>query len=224
MLQKIDNKKYIFFYLIIFIILSSIHNSNFKNHNFFTIKKIEVVGLNETDNLILENKLTDLIGSNIFSLKKESFKFINTVNLIKSYDVKKIYPNQVKVNLESAVAISVVRYLNEKVILGNNGKIIYLKNLPENIPEVTGTNDIKKVFQTIKIFNKSNFDIKNVKKINFFPSERIDIELENDKKIKFPINLTIENLNFSKRLIEKEEFNKSKIIDLRIPGKIITYD
>tara|TARA_X000000950_G_scaffold6279_1_gene6789 strand:- start:320 stop:871 length:552 start_codon:yes stop_codon:yes gene_type:complete len=183
-----------------------------------------VVGLNETDNLILENKLTDLIGSNIFSLKKESFKFINTVNLIKSYDVKKIYPNQVKVNLESAVAISVVRYLNEKVILGNNGKIIYLKNLPENIPEVTGTNDIKKVFQTIKIFNKSNFDIKNVKKINFFPSERIDIELENDKKIKFPINLTIENLNFSKRLIEKEEFNKSKIIDLRIPGKIITYD
>tara|TARA_B100001248_G_scaffold57569_1_gene38575 strand:+ start:123 stop:797 length:675 start_codon:yes stop_codon:yes gene_type:complete len=224
MLQKIDNKKHIFFYLIIFIILSSIHNSNFKNYNFFVIKKIEVVGLNETDNLLLENKLTDLIGSNIFSLKKESFKLINTVNLIKSYDVKKIYPNQVKVNLEPAVAISVVRYLNEKVILGNNGKIIYLKNLPENVPEVTGTNDIKKVFQIIKIFNKSNFDIKNIKKINFFPSERIDIELENDKKIKFPINLTIENLNFSRRLIEKEEFNKSKIIDLRIPGKIITYD
>ncbi len=224
MLQKIDNKKYIFFYLIIFIILSSIHNSNFKNYNFFTIKKIEVVGLNETDNLLLENKLTNLIGSNIFSLNKESFKLINTVNLIKSYNVKKIYPNQVKVNLEPAVAISVVIYFNEKVILGNNGKIIYLKNLPKNVPEVTGTNDINKVFQTIKIFNKSNFDIKNIKKINFFPSERIDIELENDKKIKFPINLTIRSLNFSRRLIEKEEFNKSKIIDLRIPGKIITYD
>jgi len=224
MLQKIDNKKYIFFYLIIFIILSSIHNSNFKNYNFFTIKKIEVVGLNETDNLLLENKLTNLIGSNIFSLNKDSFKLINTVNLIKSYDVKKIYPNQVKVNLEPAVAISVVIYFNEKVILGNNGKIIYLKNLPKNVPEVTGTNDINKVFQTIKIFNKSNFDIKNIKKINFFPSERIDIELENDKKIKFPINLTIRSLNFSRRLIEKEEFNKSKIIDLRIPGKIITYD
>ncbi len=224
MLQKIDNKKYIFFYLIIFIILSSIHNSNFKNYNFFTINKIEVVGLNETDNLLLENKLTDLIGSNIFSLNKESFKLINTVNLIKSYDVKKIYPNQVKVNLEPAVAISVVKYFNEKVILGNNGKIIYLKNLPKNVPEVTGTNDIKKVFQTIKIFNKSNFNIKNIKKINFFQSERIDIELENDKKIKFPIDLTIRSLNLSKRLIEKEEFNKSKIIDLRIPGKIITYD
>ena len=122
------------------------------------------------------------------------------------------------------MAIGVVIYFSEKVILGNNGKIIYLKNLPKNVPEVTGTNDINKVFQTIKIFNKSNFDIKNIKKINFFPSGRIDIELENDKKIKFPINLTIGSLNFNRRLIEKEEFNKSKIIDLRIPGKIITYD
>ena len=41
MLQKIDKKKYIFFYLIIFLILSSIHNSNFKYNNFFNVKKIE---------------------------------------------------------------------------------------------------------------------------------------------------------------------------------------
>ena len=224
MLQKKDNKKYIFFYLIIFLILSSIHNSNFKYNNFFIVKKIEVVGLNRIDNLVLKNKFKDLIGSNIFSLKKESFRLIDSVNLIKSYDVKKIYPNQVKIFLEPAVAISVVKYLNERIILGNNGKIIKLESLPTNVPEVTGTNDIKKVFQTVKIFYKSDFDIKSVKKINFFPSERIDIELENEKKIRLPINLTIENLNFTARLIEEEKFNKSKIIDLRIPNKIITHD
>ena len=44
------------------------------------------------------------------------------------------------------------------------------------------------------------------------------------KKIRFPINLTIENLNFSARLIEEKKFNKSKTIDLRIPDKVITYD
>jgi len=224
MLQKIDNKKYVFFYLIIFIILSSIHNSNLRYNNFFIVKKIEVVGLNRTDNLFLENKFKDLIGLSIFSLNKESFRLINSVNLIKSYDVKRIYPNQVKVYLEPAVAISVIKNFNERVILGNNGKIIDLESLPTNVPEVTGTNDIIKVFQTIKILNKSNFDIVNIKKINFFPSERIDIELENRKKIRFPINLTIENLNFSAKLIEKEEFNKSKIIDLRVPNKVITYD
>ena len=224
MLQKTDKKKYIFFYLIILIILSSIHNSNFKYNNFFTIKKIEVVGLNKTDNSFLEKKLANLVGSNIFVLNKRSFELINSANIIKNYNVKKIYPNKVKVYLESALAISVIKNSNELVILGNNGKIIDLKTLPENVPKVTGTSDIKKVFQTIEIFNKSDLDIKNIKKIIFFPSERIDIVLQNKKKIKFPINLTIDNLNLSLRLIEDELFNELKILDLRIPNKVITYD
>ena len=224
MLQKIDKKKYIFFYLIILIILSSIHNSNFKYNNFFTIKKIEVDGLNKIDNSFLENKLSDLVGSNIFVLNKKSFELINSVDLIKNYNVKKIYPNKVKVYLESALAISVIKNSNELVILGNNGKIIDLKTLPENVPEVTGTSDIKKVFQTIEIFNKSDLDIKNIKKINFFPSKRIDIELENKKKIRFPINFTIDDLNFGFRIINDEKFYQSRIIDLRVPNKVITYD
>ena len=224
MLQKIDKKKYIFFYLIIFLILSSTHNLNFKHNNFFVVKKIEVVGLDKIDNLLLEKKLKDLIGSNIFTINKESFKFIKSENLINRYNVKKIYPNHIKVYLESAVAISVIRYLNELIILGNNGKIIDLKSLPLNVPEVNGTSDLKKVFETIKIINKSNYNIRNIKKIIFFPSDRIDIILKNKKKIRFPINLTIDNLNLSLRLIEDELFNVSKIIDLRIPNKVITYD
>ena len=53
--------------------------------------------------------------------------------------------------------------------------------------KLTGTNDIKKVFQTIKIIKKSNFDIRKYKKINFFPSERIDIEFEKKKKLDFQL-------------------------------------
>ena len=224
MLQKIDKKKYIFFYLIIFLILSSIHNSNFKYKNFFIVKKIEVVGLDKTDNLLLEKKLKYLIGSSIFTISKDSFKFINSENLINKYNVKKIYPNHIKVYLEAAVAVSVIKNLNELFVLGNNGKIIDLKSFPSNIPEVNGTNDIEKIFETINIINKSNLNISNIKNIIFFPSDRIDIVLENKKKIKFPVNFTIDNLNFSLRLIEDEIFNKSKIIDLRIPNKVITHD
>ena len=224
MLQKIDKKKYIFFYLIIFLIFSSTHNLNLKNNNFFIVKKIEVVGLDERDNLLLEKKLKDLIGSNIFTINKESFKFIKSENLINRYNIKKIYPNHIKVYIEPAMAISVIKYLNEFVILGNNGKIIDLESLPSDIPEVNGTNDIKKVFETIKIINKSNFNIRNIKKIIFFPSDRIDIILKNKKKIRFPIDLTIDNLNLSLQLIEDKLFNASKIIDLRVPNKVITYD
>ena len=109
MLQKTDKKKFIFFYLIIFLILSSIHNSNVKYNNFFIVKKIEVLGLDKTDNLLLEKKLKYLIGSNIFTINKESFELIKSENLINRYNVKKIYPNQIKVYLESAVAISVIK-------------------------------------------------------------------------------------------------------------------
>ena len=224
MLRKLDKKNYIFFLLIVFLILSSTHNSNFKYNNFFNIKKIEVVGLNKTDNIFLENEFTDLVGSNIFTLNKKSFELINSVNRIKSYNVKKIYPNQVKVYLESAKAIGFVKNINELVILANNGKIIEPETLPKNIPEVTGTNDMKKIFQTIEIIKKSDFDIRKVKNINFFPSKRIDIEFENKKKIKFPINLKIDDLNFGFRVINDENFNQVKIIDLRIPNKVITDD
>ena len=224
MLRKLDKKNYIFFLLIVFLILSSTHNSNFKYSNFFNVKKIEVVGLNKTDNTFLENEFTDLVGSNIFTLNKKSFELINSVNRIKSYNVKKIYPNQVKVYLESAKAISFVKNINGLVILGNNGKIIDSGTLPKNIPEVTGTNDMKKIFQTIEIIKKSDFDIRKIKKINFFPSKRIDIEFENKKKIKFPISLKIDDLNFGFRVINDEKFNQVKIVDLRIPNKVITND
>ena len=224
MLQKLDKKNYIFFLLIVFLILSSTHNSNFKYNNFFNVKKIEVVGLNKTDNAFLENKFTYLVGSNIFTLNKKSFELINSVNQIKSFNVKKIYPNQVKIYLESAKAIGFVKNMNELVILGNNGKIIESETLPKNIPEVTGTNDMKKIFQTIEIIKKSDFDIRKIKKINFLPSKRIDIEFENKKKIKFPINLKIDDLNFGFRVINDEKFNQVKIIDLRIPNKVITND
>ena len=224
MLRKYDKKNYIFFLLIVFLILSSTHNSNFKYKNFFNVKKIEVVGLNKLDNAILENEFTDLVGSNIFSLNKKSFELINSVNLIKSYNVKKIYPNQVKIYLESAKAIGFVKNVNELVILGNNGKIIEPETLPKNIPEVIGTDDMKKIFQTIEIIKKSDLDIRKIKKIYFFPSKRIDIEFENKKKIKFPINLKIDDLNLGFRVINDEKFNQVKIIDLRIPNKVITDD
>ena len=224
MLQKIDKKKYVFFYLIIFIILSSIHNSNFRYNNFFSVKKIDVIGLNKSNSLLLEKKLVNFIGYNIFTLERESFKFINSINFIKDYNVRKIYPNQIKVYLEPVKAISVVKHFNKLEVLGNNGKIIDLENLPMNVPKVTGINDIKKVFQTLKLIDKSNFDIESIDKIEFFPSERIDIEFRNEKKIRFPINYTIDNLNFALRLLDDDKYNNSKILDLRIPNKVITYD
>ena len=224
MLQKIDKKKYILFYFIIFLILSSIHNSNLEFNNFFNVKKIEVFGLDKKNNILLEKKLVSLIGYNIFTLKKESFSFMNSLNFIKDYSVKKIYPNRVKIFLESAEAISIIKYFNEIIVLGNNGKIIEIENLPTNVPQITGTKNLKKVYRTLKMIDESDLEIEKIMIIEFFPSERIDLELRNKKKIKFPTNLSVDNFNFGSKLLNDDEFNKSRVIDLRIPNKIITYD
>ena len=224
MLQKIDKKKYIFFYFIFFLILSSIHNSNLEFNNFFNVKKIEVFGLDKKNNILLEKKLVSLIGYNIFTLKKESFSFMNSLNFIKDYSVKKIYPNRVKIFLESAEAISIIKYFDEIIVLGNNGKIIEIENLPTNVPQITGTKNLKKVYRTLKMIDESDLEIQNIMIIEFFPSERIDLILRNKKKIKFPTNLSVDNFNFGSKLLNDDEFNKSRVIDLRIPNKIITYD
>ena len=157
-------------------------------------------------------------------MKRESFEFINSINFIKKYNIKKVYPNQLKFYLEPAKAISVVKHFDKLVILANNGKIIDLENLPMNVPKVTGINNIEKVFQTLKMIDKSNFEIKNIKKIEFFPSGRIDIEFRNKKKIKFPTNYTVDNLNFASKLLGDDKYNNFRVLDLRIPNKIITYD
>ena len=163
---------------------------------------------------ISPNELGELLG---LKLKLE-------LDLIKDYNVKKIYPNQLKIYLEPAKAISVVKHFDKLVVLGNNGKIIDLENLPINVPKVTGTNNMKKVFKTLIMIDKSNFDLENIKKIEFFQSERIDIEFKNKKKIRFPINYTVDNLNFALKLFNDDKYSKSKILDLRIPKRVITYD
>ena len=72
--------------------------------------------------------------------------------------------------------------------------------------------------------NISNFNTENIKNIEFFQSERVDIELLNKKKIRFPINYTVDNFNFALKLLDDDRYSKSKILDLRIPNKVITYD
>ena len=84
--------------------------------------------------------------------------------------------------------------------------------------------NIKKAFRTLRMIDESDLEIEKIEIIEFFPSERIDVEFRNKKKIKFSTNLSVDNFNFGSKLLNDDKFNKSRIIDLRIPNKIITYD
>ena len=164
MLQKIDRKKYIFFYFIIFLILSSIHNSNFKYNKFFAIKKIDVVWLNESNNLLLENKLVDFIGYNIFTLEKDSFKFIDSLNLIKDYNIKtKEYQNVMKIALKAHKVLK-CRGVTRSDFKFHNGKFYLLETNTQ--PGMTNLSLVPEIAQYhgVNFFSLIDWIIKDASK------------------------------------------------------------
>ena len=94
MLQLKDKKFKIFFYFIIFLILSTIQIQKQVLIN-LKISEIEVKGLSSEDNLIIKNSLKELENKNLLFVDKKIFdQKIKDFNLIDTYNVKKIFPNK----------------------------------------------------------------------------------------------------------------------------------
>ena len=66
-----------------------------------------------------------------------------------------------------------------------------------------------------------NFPIKNIKNFYFFQSERWDVQLHNNKIIKYPFIEVEEAIKKSIELINRDDFKNYSTIDLRIHGKVV---
>ena len=75
MLQLIDRKKKIFFYLILFLLLSTqITKNQYSKNDFQTnLKNIQVIGLSEENNIKVYESLEFLLKKSIFFLNKKDF-------------------------------------------------------------------------------------------------------------------------------------------------------
>ena len=96
MLQTI-NKKRIYFYLLIFLLLSSVFNLNFifKFKKINSISHINIVGLNEKEKNILEKNLEIFIKKNIFLISREEIQNrLKNNNFLDSYNIIKIFPSK----------------------------------------------------------------------------------------------------------------------------------
>ena len=74
--QLIDKKNKIIIYFIFLIILSSVTNKSLENQDSFLIKikKINVSGLSNNNNLKIKKELSELLYKNIFLINKENIK------------------------------------------------------------------------------------------------------------------------------------------------------
>ena len=227
MLQLIDRKFKIFFYLILFFLLSTqIAKDKDIEINFITnLNNIEVIGLSDKNNLRVYEKLKFLLTKNIFFIKKNDFQnILNKNNLVESFYIKKIYPNLIKIEIKQTKLLAITNKNGKKFFIGSNGKLIpgsQVEASYNELPFVYSKSNYINFIKLKKIIDESEFQFEQIESFYYFPSNRWDIKTKDGFLIKLPEKNIEESLKFAVLIKINEEFKDKKIIDLRISNNIV---
>ena len=221
--QSIDKKNKVIIYLIFLLILSTTSGKLLKQKKNYTLKinNIKVFGLTVAKNLELQNDLKGIFYQNIFFIGKEEInKIINKHNIIDQYNIRKVYPSTLNINIKSAKFLAKITNHNN-LIVGSNGKLIPVEQNDIILPYIFGEFDSKKFLEFIKNIELSKFNFTEFKTVYFFPSNRWDIVTIDDVVIKLPEGNVLKSLNLAHKVIASTQFINKNIIDLRMKGHLI---
>ena len=227
MLLLTDRKGKLFFYLILFILLSTqiTKNQNIIKHSTTTVNYIEVIGMSYENNLKVTKSLNSLLFQNIFFINKSDFhNILNKNNLIESFYIKKIYPNEIKINIKQADLLAITNKNRKKFYIGSNGKLISIdkiKNFNKKLPFVFSKSNYNEFVKLKKIIDKSKFQFEEIESFYYFPSNRWDFKTNEGMLIKLSKKNILESLQLADLIKTNVQFKNNKIIDLRIPNRII---
>ena len=216
--QLIDKKKKIYFYIFFLILLSTPLNLKYNSFikEIFKIKNIKVI-----PNELVFEEVYDLLNQNIFKLNNSNLKnFLNKYTHLKSIEIKKIYPDTLEVLLTKSSPIAIIDNQITFTYLGDNGKV-FKDNIEYNsIPILKGELDIADAIVVLNLLDKSLYKLEDIKEIIFFPTKRINIILNDNKILKFPIYIDVKYINKTYDFLQTIK-TKKQVIDFRILGKII---
>ena len=215
--------------LAIFIFLSTYNPKNLgsiveKKHTFFKIQNIEIVNNFLITNNEIEEKLSSIYNKNIFLIKRDDIEeSLKKIDFLKKIEVKKKYPSTIIVTIFETKPVAILFKNKVKYLLDTSSNLILLgKNKNFNqLPNVFGKGAESNFINFFNQLENNNFPNQEVKNFYYFQIERWDLQLINNKIIKFPSNNIDYAIKKSIELLKREDFKKYKIIDLRIDGKII---
>ena len=211
--QRISKK--IILYLFFFFILVTVNNTNF-NNDFYLIKKLKIEGLSNEETTQLNNELMIFRNMNIFLFDGMNIsKKIYSNGRVESLSVFKNYPTTLNIKIKKTKFLAVTKKNNIDYFVGNNGNLIRAKIINQDLPYIFGNIDVNNFLQFKKIIDESNFEFNEIKNLYYFKSKRWDVVTKNGFTFKMPLNLTVDKLNLLNEIINKNEFNNSKIIDFR---------
>ena len=223
--QYIGKKKKFLFLFFILLFLSSINSKLFveKKDSFYNLQYIEVKGLEKSINLEIEKNLNFLKNTNIFFIDKQVLEDqLNKYNFIETYNIIKLYPSKIILELKKTDFLAQTIKNNEIFLIGSNSKFIDTQkfNNYEDLPIVFGKFSAEKFTSFKKTLYSSDFNYHEIKEIFFYPSGRIDIKNKDNILIKFPIKDLEEALSIANKIINNNQFKKN-IIDLRVSNQLI---
>jgi len=216
----------IFFFIFIFLttyIPREIDVSK-KNVDFFQIKKIKIINNNLIKNEIINKKINKFYNKNIFFIKKKDIeKSLNSLNFLKSIEVKKKFPETIILKIYETEPVALIFKKNQKYILDSSSNLIpFTKDISiENLPNIFGEEAEKEFLIFLKILENKNFPTNLIKNFYFFQIGRWDVQFYDNKIIKFPSSKTAEAIELIVELLDRKDFKNYNVIDLRVHDKIV---
>ena len=217
--QRISKK--IVVYLLIFFSLVTINNKKLSN-DFYIIKKFKINGLNSSEAEKIFDDLKIFINTSIFLFdeKKISTKIYSNKE-VEKLKVFKNYPSTLNIEIQKTKFLASTKKNNNDYYVGANGNFIRTDKINFDLPFIFGKVDIKNFLHFKEIIDQSNFRFSDIKNLYYFKSNRWDVVTNNGLTLKMPSNLTVEKLNLIFKIIQKSDFNDSKIIDYRQNNMIV---
>tara|TARA_X000000950_G_C13828880_1_gene625220 strand:- start:551 stop:1207 length:657 start_codon:yes stop_codon:yes gene_type:complete len=215
-------KKRLVIAISLLVLLTTIHSQNTFVISKFNVKKIIVENnflLKDED---IKNLLIPVYNQNLFFLKNIDVKKALLKNsFIESFNIKKKYPNTLKIRIFEKKPIALLFNDKKKFYLSERIDLIEFKNLPnyKDLPYVYGNKDDFKIFYDN--LKKINFPLDTIEKYTLYETKRWDLETKNNKIIRLPTKKYIESLKSYLSLKSKNGFEKYEIYDYRIGSQLI---
>ena len=148
---------------------------------------------------------------------------LSKINFLDKIEVKKKYPNTIKIKVYEDEPIAVLNRKGLKFFICESSRLVPFQKdiVTDDLPNVFGEESEIYLTEFLNDLKVAGFPEKRIKNFYFFKIKRWDIQLKNDKIIKLPFTNVVESISQSIKLIDRKDFQKYKVIDLRISGKII---
>ena len=153
----------------------------------FNLKKIEV----ENNFLLAEKDIKKLLGAfydqNLIILKNSEIeKTLLQNTFIDGFNIKKKYPDTLKIKIFEKKPIAILINKKRKFYLSEKIELINYVRLPNynDLPYIFGNEDDFKIFYNN--LNKINFPFDQIQKFTLYETKRWDLETKNNIIIKLP--------------------------------------